>query len=68
MFGVLIALALTTAKEPMIVQADLTAANAWVSLIDAKRWDDSWNAAGSLFKSKCRNRVGLRPFSRSGTR
>lgn len=52
MFIGLLALALTTASEPVAAQADLTAANSWVLLVDAKRWDESWDAAGALFKSR----------------
>lgn len=52
MFAALIALALTSAGVPATSQPDLTAANSWVSLVDQKRWDESWNAAGSLFKSQ----------------
>jgi DNA-binding CsgD family transcriptional regulator len=29
-----------------------TSARAWVALIDRARWDESWDAAGTLFKSK----------------
>ena len=28
------------------------AANTWVGLVDAKRWNDSWATAGTLFKSQ----------------
>jgi hypothetical protein len=52
MFSILLALALTTGTEPQGQQPDVTAANAWVSLVDAKRWNDSWAAAGTLFKSQ----------------
>jgi len=31
---------------------EVSAATAWVSLVDAKRWDESWSAAGTLFKSQ----------------
>jgi len=31
--------------------ADVTAARAWLSLIDAKSWEQSWSAAGTMFKS-----------------
>jgi Protein of unknown function (DUF4019) len=54
MFSILLALALSTGSEPRGQQPDLTAANAWVSLVDAKRWNDSWAAAGTLFKSQIR--------------
>jgi hypothetical protein len=52
MFGILVALALNTGSAPASLQPDLTSANTWVSLVDAKRWDDSWAAAGTLFKSQ----------------
>jgi Protein of unknown function (DUF4019) len=51
MFSILLALALTGA-EPQGQQPDVTAADAWVSLLDAERWNDSWAAAGTLFKSQ----------------
>lgn len=51
MLSILVALALT-ASEPSTSQADLNAARTWVSLVDAKRWDESWNTAGALFKSQ----------------
>jgi hypothetical protein len=44
-------LALTSANQAT-AKADLSAANDWVSLVDAKRWKDSWAAAGTLFKSQ----------------
>jgi Protein of unknown function (DUF4019) len=52
MFSILLALALTIGPEPQTQQPDLTAANAWVSLVDSKRSDDSWAAAGTLFKTQ----------------
>jgi len=52
MFSVLVALAVNSAGAPATSQPDLTAANSWVSLVDAKRWDESWGAAGTLFKSQ----------------
>jgi para-nitrobenzyl esterase len=32
--------------------ADLTAARAWLGLIDSKSWEQSWSAAGTIFKSQ----------------
>lgn len=52
MFGILVALALSGASTPITPQPDLAAADSWVSLVDAKRWDESWSAAGTLFKSQ----------------
>ena len=52
MLSILVALAATASNQPSPGQADLNAAHAWVSLIDAKRWDESWNTAGTLFKSQ----------------
>lgn len=52
MVSLLVALALTAANEPAVAKADIFAANAWVSLIDDQRWEESWNAAGTLFKSQ----------------
>ncbi|UZK68381.1 DUF4019 domain-containing protein [Sphingomonas sp. S1-29] len=38
---------------PNAVQSPATvAAGAWVLLLDDQRWDESWNAAGALFKSQ----------------
>lgn len=47
-----LALALTLANGSAKVQSDLDAAGAWIGLVDAKHWDESWKAAGSLFKSQ----------------
>lgn len=50
MLTILLALAIAGA-EPPSPQPDLAAADTWVRLIDAERWDESWVAAGTLFKS-----------------
>lgn len=50
MLSILLAMALTAASEHPTPA--VTAANTWIGLVDAKRWDDSWNAAGTLFKSQ----------------
>ena len=52
MLSILVALAATASNQPSAGPADLNAAQAWVSLIDAKRWDESWSTAGTLFKSQ----------------
>lgn len=52
MFSFLLALALTGVAGPEAPQPDLTAAKEWVGLVDAKRWNDSWAAAGTLFRSR----------------
>ena len=52
MFSLLVALALTMGAAPQSLQPELASANNWLGLVDAKRWDDSWAAAGSLFKSR----------------
>jgi Protein of unknown function (DUF4019) len=52
MFSTLVALALATATQPPTPQGDLAAANAWIGLVDAKRWNDSWANAGIMFRSK----------------
>jgi hypothetical protein len=52
MIAVVLALALATANEPATPQPDAAAAGAWVRLVDAKRWHDSWAAAGTLFRSQ----------------
>jgi hypothetical protein len=38
----------TTAAPP---SAEVATADAWLALLDAGRWLDSWTAAGELFKS-----------------
>jgi hypothetical protein len=50
MISILVAMALSTAAEPG--GADVAAAKAWVALVDGQRWDESWGAAGTLFKSQ----------------
>jgi Protein of unknown function (DUF4019) len=53
MISTIITAAFAIAAGPTTVAgADLTAAKAWVSLVDAKHWDQSWSAAGTLFKSQ----------------
>lgn len=52
MLTILLAFAIATGAEAQSVPPDLAAANTWVRLIDAERWDDSWAAAGTLFKSR----------------
>jgi hypothetical protein len=52
MFSFLFALALAAGTPQESLQPDLISAHTWVGLVDAKRWDDSWAAAGSLFKSR----------------
>jgi hypothetical protein len=52
MISILLAFALAAGAETPGQQPDLQAAKAWVGLVDAKRWDDSWTAAGTLFKSQ----------------
>jgi para-nitrobenzyl esterase len=32
--------------------ADVTAARTWISLMDSKNWEQSWSAAGTMFKSQ----------------
>ncbi|MBW8753840.1 MAG: carboxylesterase family protein [Sphingomonadales bacterium] len=32
--------------------ADMVAAKAWLSLVDSAQWDQSWTAAGAIFKSQ----------------
>lgn len=52
MFSFVLAFALTAATVPDSRQPELIAANGWVTLVDAKRWNDSWAAAGILFRSQ----------------
>lgn len=51
MFTILVALAVTGAQAES-PQADVAAATNWVTLVDGKRWNDSWAAAGTLFQSQ----------------
>jgi hypothetical protein len=54
MLSIVLALALTSASEQKTAEPlpEVTAATRWVKLIDAARWEDSWDAAGALFKSR----------------
>ena len=54
MESILIALALTAGGDlpKDSPGADLAAANSWVRLVDAQNWSESWNAAGTLFKTQ----------------
>jgi hypothetical protein len=52
MFPILLAFALAAGGEAADRQPGLAAASGWVGLVDARRWDDSWAAAGTLFKSQ----------------
>ena len=52
MMIILVVAALMAGSTEATPQADLAAANMWVSLVDAKHWDESWNAAGTLFRSR----------------
>ena len=54
MISLLVAMALATATESAAGAggADLDAATEWINLVDSRRWDDSWDEAGTIFKSK----------------
>lgn len=52
MFSFVIGLALAAGAEPAGQQPDMAAAKDWVQLVDNQRWDDSWTAAGTLFKTR----------------
>ena len=52
MMIILVAVALLAGSPEATARADLAAADMWVNLVDAKHWDESWNAAGRLFKSR----------------
>ncbi len=41
----------STAAAPAVSGATVSAM-AWVALLDRQRWDDSWDAAGTLFRSQ----------------
>ncbi|QIK77883.1 DUF4019 domain-containing protein [Sphingomonas piscis] len=51
MLAILLSAALAGAA-PVNQEPNLAAAKSWISLVDSKRWDDSWTAAGTLFKSQ----------------
>lgn len=54
MLGVIVAtfLIADAASTSAPIAVDVAAATSWVTLIDAKRFDESWNEAGELFKSQ----------------
>lgn len=52
MLTILLALTLAAGAEPPSQQPDLAAADTWVRLVDAERWDESWAVAGTLFKAR----------------
>lgn len=52
MLHIVLAMALAAGPVPESQQADITAANTWLGLVDAGRWNDSWAGAGTLFKSQ----------------
>lgn len=52
MIGFILGLALASGAEPAGQQPDIAAAKHWVQLVDNSRWDYSWAAAGTLFKSQ----------------
>jgi hypothetical protein len=52
MLPLLIALALTSQSSSHPAPADLEVARTWVALVDGGRWDESWQAAGNLFRSQ----------------
>ncbi|HZU51053.1 MAG TPA: DUF4019 domain-containing protein [Sphingomicrobium sp.] len=49
MFTILLAFAIAS-EAPST--PDVSSANSWVGLVDSKRWNESWAAAGSLFKAR----------------
>ncbi|MET1753925.1 DUF4019 domain-containing protein [Novosphingobium sp. RD2P27] len=53
MISIAIAVALASATNPKVpCGAEPAEAAAWVSLLDQRHWDESWAAAGPLFKSQ----------------
>jgi len=53
MISIAVAMALAPVADPKIeCGGDLKAATAWVGLIDASHWDESWTTAGTLFRSR----------------
>ena len=45
-----------TARSGTIDPAGAAAARAWVALVDGGRWDESWRAASTLFRSQTTTR------------
>jgi hypothetical protein len=68
MFSILLAAALATEAEAVSQEPNLAAAKSWVSLVDAKRWDDSWALLELCSDLRCRKRVGPRPLLRFESR
>jgi len=52
MFSIILGLVLAAGAEPTSEQPEMAVANSWVQLVDKQRWDDSWTAAGTLFKTQ----------------
>jgi len=53
MISIALAMALApTTDAKATCGSEMAAATAWVSLIDAGRWDESWTSAGTLFQSR----------------
>lgn len=52
MIALLTALALGTAATSPAAPRYLEAARNWVSLVDERRWNESWSEAGTFFKSR----------------
>ncbi len=54
MLGIIIAAFLMSdaVSSPSADNSDVTAATSWMDLLDEKRFDDSWNEAGNIFKSR----------------
>lgn len=45
------ALFLTALSAPAAVAADVDVAVSWLGLLDAQKWDQSWEGSGKLFRS-----------------
>jgi hypothetical protein len=61
MIEILVGMALAVAAQPgapdtpplpSMASTDTSAADDWLQLIDQQRWDESWSAAGTLFRSR----------------
>lgn len=52
MISILVGLALATTAEQATSSVEVATAKEWVSLIDQRRWTDSWDATGKLFQSQ----------------
>ncbi len=46
-----VALVLAALNAPVAASADVDVAVSWLGLLDAQKWDQSWEGSGKLFRS-----------------